>query len=108
MRRINLNRNFVQFTIAEDEYLEHMHRRYKDVKGTIQRKMVVGAEGYPKNDTGQLSASLNVYRNDNRVGIKTSVKYAPIIEHRRKFFRETYDDLTKKKGYNVIQMKVLR
>ena len=108
MRRINLNRNFVQFTIAEDKYLEHLHRRYKDVKGTIQRKMITGGGGYPKNDTGQLSASLNVYRNDNRVGINSKVEYAPIIEYRRKFFRETYDELTKKKDYNVIQIRVAR
>ena len=107
-RRINLNRNFVQFSIEDDKYLEHLHRRYKDVKSTIQRKMILGSDGYPKNDTGELSASINVYRTDNKVGIRSNKEYAPIIERRRKFFNESYEQLSKKKDYNVIQMEIIR
>ena len=107
MRIINLNRHFVQFTIEEDKYLEHLHRRYKDIKNNLQTKMITGGDGYPKNRTGTLSASIRTHRNDNEAGIETGVEYAKYVEARKKFFDEEYELVSqKKRDFNLLHIKV--
>ena len=106
---INLNRNFVQLEINTDNYINNKYIVFKDVKDTIQRRMVTGTMNYPKNRTGELSASIEINRADNEVAISSDKVYAPYVERRKNFFKETYEEEDgKNKGVRAVELKSYR
>ena len=109
MRVINLNRNFVQLELNVDNYINNKYNTFKDVKDTIQRRMITGSSDYPKNRTGELSASLKVSRDDHAAAITSDKVYAPYVERRKNFFQETYvDEVGKNKSVRAVQIKGYR
>ena len=109
MKMINLNRNFVQVELNVDDYINNKYNTFKDVKDTIQRRMITGSSDYPKNRTGELSASLKVSRDDRGAGITSDKIYAPFVERRKNFFHETYnEEVGKSKGVRAVQIKRYR
>ena len=109
MKIINLNRNIVQVDLNLDEYINEKYNTFKDVKDKIQRRMITGTSDYPKNRTGQLSASIKVKRDDLGAGISSDKVYAPFIEKNKNFFKETFDEESgKNKSVRLVQLKRYR
>ena len=109
MKIINLNRNIVQVDLNLDEYINEKYNTFKNVKDKIQRKMITGNSDYPKNRTGQLSASIKVKRDDLGAGISSDKVYAPFVEKRKNFFHETFEEESgKNKNVRAVQMRSYR
>ena len=109
MRVVNLNHNFVQVDLKMDKFINTKYNTFKDVKNTIQRRMITGTMDYPKNRTGELSASLKVSRDDQGAGITSDKVYAPFVERRKNFFQETFvEENGKSKNVRALELRSYR
>ena len=109
MKIINLNRNFVQLELNVDRYINNKYNTFRDVKDKIQRKMITGSSDYPKNRTGELSASIEISRDDHSAAITSDKVYAKYVEKNKNFFKETYEEEAgKNKSVRAVGIKSYR